>query len=135
VRPIEHARRVAVAVADHGDRAVVAALLHETVEKGCLAWRHLVAAVDDAEVVRAVDALTRRHAEGEVAYLRRCAHDPIAVVVRRADLLEELDPGDETGCRLGWANRRRVRERLMLLRRLINEGHSGHGAATIEPPR
>jgi (p)ppGpp synthase/HD superfamily hydrolase len=128
VRHIEHARRVAVAVADHGDRAVVAALLHETVQKGCIAWPELVTAVDDGQVVRVVDALTRRTAESEVAYLRRCAQDPVAAIVKRIDLLEEL-VADEVagGYRSGGALRREARDQLATLHRLIDEAGAAGG--------
>lgn len=119
---IDHARRVAAAVAAHGDRAVVVALLHDTVEKGCIAWPELAAAVDDDEVVRLVDALTRRNGESELDYLRRCARDPAAAVIKRADLLDKLDPPEiDAACDGGAAIRRQARERLALLHRLIRE--------------
>lgn len=119
---IEHARRVAAAVAAHGDRTVVAALLHDTVEKGCIAWPELVAAVDDAEVVRVIDALTRRDGETELDYLRRCAQVPAAAVIKRADLLDKLDPPEIDVARDGGAAiRRQARERLALLHRLSGE--------------
>jgi (p)ppGpp synthase/HD superfamily hydrolase len=124
-RHIDHARRVAAAVAASGDRAVVAALLHDTVEKGCIAWPELVAAVDDDEVVRVVDALTRRDEESEPSYLGRCAQEPVAAVIKRADLLDKLVPqavgaGPVAGAKI----RRRVRERLALLDRLTGEAEA-----------
>lgn len=120
-RSIDHARRVAAAVATHGDRAVVAALLHDTVEKGCIAWPEL-AAVDNEEVVRHVDALTCRDGESELEYLRRCAEDPVAAVIKRADLLDKFDPPEiDVACDGGAAIRRQARERLALLHRLIRE--------------
>jgi hypothetical protein len=122
VRQIEHARRVAVAVVDHGDRAVVAALLHEAVEQRCIGWRDLVAAVDDDEVTHVVDVLTRRNTQSELAYLRRCARHPVAAIVKRTDLLEELDPPEaDVGCSRGAMARRRTQQRLALLHRLIDE--------------
>jgi (p)ppGpp synthase/HD superfamily hydrolase len=122
VRQIEHARRVAVAVVDEGDRAVVAALLHETVEQRCIAWGDLADAVDDDEVTHVVDVLTRRSTQSELAYLRRCARHPVAAVVKRTDLLEELDPPEvDVGCTRGAMTRRRTQQRLALLHRLIDE--------------
>lgn len=121
-RSIDHARRVAAAVAPHSDRAVVAALLHDTVEKGCIAWPELAAAVDDDQVVRHVDALTRRDGESELEYLSRCAQDPVAVVIKRADLLDKFDPPEiDVAGDGGAAIRRQARERLALLHRLIRE--------------
>lgn len=119
-RAIEHARRVAVAVAADGDLAVVAALLHDTVEHGCITRPELVAAVDDDEVVYAIDALTRRAGESEPDYLRRCARDPVAAVVKRADLLDKLDP-PETGVGSDRAatTRHQAQERLALLHRFV----------------
>ena len=79
---IEHARRVAGRVARGGDRVVVAALLHDVVEKDCISWNEFAAAVDDEEVVRLVDVVTRRDGEDERAFLRRCAQDPVALLIK-----------------------------------------------------
>jgi (p)ppGpp synthase/HD superfamily hydrolase len=124
-RHIEHARRVAAAVVAHGDRTVVAALLHDTVEKGRIAWPELVAAVGDDDVVRVIDALTCREGETELDYLRRCAQVPAAAVIKRADLLDKLDPPEiDAAGDGGAAIRRRARERLALLHRLVDENEA-----------
>jgi (p)ppGpp synthase/HD superfamily hydrolase len=121
-RSIEHARRVAVAVADHGNRVVVAALLHDTVEKGRISSQELACAVDDDEVTQIVVALTRRVGERELDYLRRCARNPAATVVKRADLLDELDPPEIDAVGDGGAAlRQQARQRLERLHRLCGE--------------
>ena len=113
---IEHARRVAGRVAGSGDRVAIAALLHDVVEKGCISWGDFAAAVGDEEVVRLVDAVTRRDGEDERAFLRRCAQDPVARLVKRADLLDKLGPQDvEVEFDVGASVRREARERLALL--------------------
>ncbi len=119
---LEHARRVAAAVAGHGDRAVVAALLHDTVEHGRIAWSDLAAAVDNEGVVRTIDALTQREGESDADYLRRCAADRLATLVKRADLLDKLGPQDVDP---DVADHARVRheasERLALFEQIVAE--------------
>lgn len=131
---IEHARRVAGRVARGGDRVVVAALLHDVVEKDCISWNEFAAAVDDEEVVRLVDVVTRRDGEDERAFLRRCAQDPVARLIKRADLLDKLGPQDvEVQIDLGASVRREARERLALLdhfarERLLPDTEDDHSA-------
>ena len=101
---------------------VVAALLHDVVEKDCISWNEFAAAVDDEEVVRLVDLVTRRDGEDERAFLRRCAQDPVALLIKRADLLDKLGPQDvEVQIDLGASVRREARERLALLDHLAGE--------------
>jgi (p)ppGpp synthase/HD superfamily hydrolase len=132
---IEHARRVAAAVAAHDDRIVVAALLHDSVGKGSISWPELAEAVDDDEVVRVIDALTRRDRETELDYLRRCAQIPAAVVVKRADLLDKLDPPEIDVARDGGARiRHQARERLALLHRLSGEDEALRSIRCVPAP-
>jgi (p)ppGpp synthase/HD superfamily hydrolase len=57
LRFIEHVRRVAAQMHDNpDDRAVVAALLHNTVEKGSLEWDDLRQAGAEDQVIAVVDA-------------------------------------------------------------------------------
>ena len=119
---IEHARRVAGRVARGGDRVVVAALLHDVVEKDCISWSEFAAAVDDDEVVRLVDVVTRRDGEDERAFLRRCAHDPVVLLIKRVDLLDKLVPQDvEVQIDVMASVRREARERLALLDHFARE--------------
>ena len=89
---IDHVRSVAARVADDPDPyAVVAALLHDTVEKGSFEWVDLRAAGADERLLTVVDALTERDSEPEVAYLTRCVDDPLALRIKRADISDKLD--------------------------------------------
>ena len=87
---IEHARRVAQQVEPSGDdRVVAAALLHDVVEKGQVSLADLRAEVKDEQLVRLVDILTWREDESEELYLARCAADPMALAIKRADLADK----------------------------------------------
>ena len=114
---IEHARRVAERVRPTGDdRTVAVALLHDVVEKGQSSLADLLAVVRDERVVHLVDILTRRGRESEEEYLSRCAADPVALAIKRADLADKHFHGDaqvdqETAQRLG----QEAQERLELL--------------------
>ena len=114
---IEHARRVAERVRPTGDdRTVAAALLHDVVEKGQSSLADLLAVVRDERVVHVVDILTRRRGESEEEYLSRCATDPVALAIKRADLADKHFHGDaqvdqESAQRLG----QEAQERLELL--------------------
>ena len=114
---IEHARRVAERVRPiGGDRTVAAALLHDVVEKGQSSLADLLAVVRDVRVVHLVDILTRRRGESEEEYLARCAADPVALAIKRADLADKHFHGDaqvdqETAQRLG----QKAQQRLELL--------------------
>ena len=92
---LAHARRVASAVRGDGDgAAVAAALLHDVVETGQIADRHLDVVVSDPRVVELVRCLTRRPGESYRTYLTRCAADPAALRIKRADLADKLDAPD-----------------------------------------
>ncbi len=84
---IAHARRVADKVRDRGDdRLIAVALLHDVVEKGRGTFEGLLAASNDANLVALVDVLTCREGETDEQYLSRCAANPAALAVKRADL-------------------------------------------------
>ncbi len=92
---IAHARRVADKVRARGDdRLIAVALLHDVVEKGRGTFEGLLAASNDARVVALVDVLTHREGESDAEYLSRCAADPAALAVKRADLEDKQFRGD-----------------------------------------
>jgi (p)ppGpp synthase/HD superfamily hydrolase len=82
---IDHPRAVAALVAEHGDLAVMAALLHDVVEDTPITLDHLREAGFPDEVVAAVDSVTRRPGEPYWDMVRRAAADPIGQLVKLAD--------------------------------------------------
>lgn len=87
---ILHPLRVMMAVT--GDRERIAAVLHDVAED-CPLWP--LARLRDQPfsggVCDALDHLTRRPGEDYWAFIDRCALDPIARVVKLADLKDNMD--------------------------------------------
>lgn len=84
--------RTAPAAGVDSVRAQLAALLHDVVEDTDVTLADLVARGYSASVVAAVDALSKRPDEQTETYLARVATDPIAVVVKHADMADNSDP-------------------------------------------
>ncbi|RUU13798.1 HD domain-containing protein [Mesorhizobium sp. USDA-HM6] len=93
---IEHCRRVADAVETIDQKAV--AYLHDVLEKGD-GWNRgrLERMGFGPSIVSAVDALTRRSEEDDLAFVRRAASNPLALPVKRADLVDNLRQARQTG--------------------------------------
>jgi (p)ppGpp synthase/HD superfamily hydrolase len=92
VRLIDHVRSVAARmVHDPDPYAVLAALLHDTVEKSSMTWDDLRSAGADERLIALVDALTERDVEPEHEYLSRAAADPLTLRIKRADITDKLD--------------------------------------------
>jgi len=70
---------------------MIAAALHDTLEDGGLSLEELRHRGFPDEVVRALDALTRRPGESYSEYLGRVRENPTAVRVKVADLRDNLD--------------------------------------------
>jgi (p)ppGpp synthase/HD superfamily hydrolase len=85
-----HPARVAASLAEPAARCV--AYLHDVVED-CPGWTldRLAAEGMPAEVIAAVDALTKRAGEDNEAYLARVLANPLAVRVKIADLRDNMD--------------------------------------------
>src|SRR4051795_13689583 len=66
----------------------IVAILHDTVEDTWVTLDILRSAGFSDPVVEGVDAITHRKGEDYVAYTRRCALSPIAVIVKLADLAD-----------------------------------------------
>jgi (p)ppGpp synthase/HD superfamily hydrolase len=118
---IDHVRRVATRMQNDPNRyAVVAAWLHDSVEKGSTSWGDLWDAGADRRLIDVVDALTQRDGESSVAYLARAAADPLALRIKRADIADKLDPSNFGGLSSGRVagTVARARQRLALLERL-----------------
>lgn len=113
---IEHPRAVAAALAEHGDHAVMAGLLHDVVEDTPITLADLLAAGYPLEVVDAVDAVTRRAGESYMDMIRRAAAHPLGRLVKLADnrhnsseeRLAVLDPGNAEFLRHRYARARAV---------------------------
>jgi (p)ppGpp synthase/HD superfamily hydrolase len=113
---LAHARRVAAAVRVDGEVAVAAALLHDVVETGQIADRDLDVVVPDPRVVALVRCLTRDPGESYQLYLTRCAGDPTALLIKRADLADKLDAPDvQVSPAAAETIRGRARARLRML--------------------
>lgn len=90
-----HPLRAAMIVAEAGKpvEAVIAALLHDAVEDGCIGIE-LVRSTFGSQVGALVDALSHRKNEPRREYLRRVvAAGPLAVVVKMADYRDNLNEG------------------------------------------
>jgi (p)ppGpp synthase/HD superfamily hydrolase len=120
---IAHARRVAARVRGRGDLVYTVALLHDVVEKGRITADDLLAVTNDPRLVELVMILTRTELESDDEYLSRCAADPIALLVKRADLQDKLvADGSNLSPRLELRLRRQARARLELLDALARRG-------------
>ncbi len=86
---ILHPLRVMGAV--EGANAQIAAVLHDVIEDTEVTLAELEGAGYPDAVVHAVDCLTQREGETYAEYIERLSTDPIATVVKVADLRDNLD--------------------------------------------
>ncbi|MEW5933042.1 MAG: GTP pyrophosphokinase [Bacillota bacterium] len=86
---ILHPLRVGLSLRDPLE--VMAGVLHDAVEDGGVTLEQLRHAGFPAEVVEALDALTRRPGETYGDYLVRVKANPLALRVKLADLRDNLD--------------------------------------------
>lgn len=95
-----HCKRVADSV--EGDDRRIVAYLHDIIEKG-EGWTldRLRREGFSEEVVDAVDALTHREREDEDAFVRRAIENPIARLVKAADLKDNLQQAQSVGADTG----------------------------------
>lgn len=88
---VDHPRRVAARVFEHGPLAEAVAWLHDVVEDTPVTLE----AVEQAfgpQVAAAVDAITHRPGEPRTAYYARVRSNPVALVVKDADIDDNTDP-------------------------------------------
>lgn len=88
---ILHPLRVMLRVTGEYER--MAAVLHDAVEDTPLTLAQLTGAGFPAEVVAAIEALTKRPGESRMQAATRAAANPIARVVKLADNAENMDLG------------------------------------------
>lgn len=75
----------------HTEPTRIAAILHDVVEDSNFTFEDLNKNGFSEEVVSAVDALTKRKGEEYLDFVRRAAAHPIACLVKRADLEDNLN--------------------------------------------
>lgn len=86
---ILHPLRLMLRMSTEAER--ITAVLHDVVEDSQFTVEDLIVEGFALEVVRAVDALSRREGEEYMEFVRRASADPIAGPVKRADLEDNLD--------------------------------------------
>ena len=89
---IDHPRSVARRIAPANAIVVAAALLHDVVEDSEFTAEDLIVRDIPAEVVAAVQLLTRRDDVPDSDYYAGIAGDPVALAVKLADLADNTDP-------------------------------------------
>lgn len=87
----DHAKAVARALEEHGELAMMAGWLHDVVEDSEFTLQDLRDYGFSAEVVSAVDSVTRREGETYMDMIRRAAADPLGRLVKLADNLNNSD--------------------------------------------
>lgn len=87
---IGHPLRVMAAVS--GEHAQMAAVLHDVIEDTPVTAASLLEAGCPAAVVDAVVALSHLPDEPQADYLRRVAANSLALLVKRADIADNLSP-------------------------------------------
>ncbi len=93
---IDHVRRVADQVSANDEKLV--AWLHDVVEKAPgWSFDRLRGEGFPEEVVRAVDALSKREGEDYFQFVRRSIANPLAISVKRADLTDNLAQATQMG--------------------------------------
>lgn len=122
LRVMHKVSRTAAAAGVGVEHAMTVAVLHDVVEDSDLTIDDLRQLGYPPEVVAAVEALSHRPDEPVEDYLARVAADPIAVVVKHADMADNGDPGrlarlpEEDADRLArrYAGRRRLLDDLVI---------------------
>lgn len=99
----------------HGETAQVVAALHDVVEDTWVTLDTLREAGFPAEVVDAVDAISQREGEHFFDYIRRCKRNPLAKLVKLADLDDNSDPRRRYGRNYEGLLRRYETARAILL--------------------
>lgn len=114
---IAHVTRVAAAV--QGPDAVTVALLHDVVED-CDVTNEVIGRAFGSRIARAVDAITKRDGETRASYLARVSADPLARIVKLADLADNSAPARLA--RLDEATRSRLEEKYAAARAALSSG-------------
>ena len=70
----------------------IVAVLHDVVEDTAVTLAYLRTLGFEEHIVRAVDAVTKRAGEPLAVSMSRVAADPLALIVKRADISHNADP-------------------------------------------
>lgn len=116
---ITHPARVAARAALHGPDAEAAAWLHDVVEDCGVSAADLTANGFPQRIVEAVLALTKRPGEQHEAAVRRACDDPVARIVKAADVADNAD--SERLVRLDPALRERLGAKYAHARAVLDE--------------
>lgn len=87
---IFHPLRVMMSLTD--DKHRIVAVLHDVAEDYEFGWDRIKDGDFGEDIEAAVDALTRRDGEPYSEFISRCGADPIARVVKLADIEDNLRP-------------------------------------------
>lgn len=90
---IQHPKRVGKAVAHLGEKYEAVGYLHDVVEDTHITLEILRNVGFSEEVIRAVDAVSRREGETYREFVFRAKEDPIGKVIKRADIEDNMRPG------------------------------------------
>ncbi len=102
-----------------GEHAQMVAVLHDVIEDTWVTADHLAAAGCPPEVVEAVIAISHLPGEPQRDYLTRVAANPLALLVKRADIADNSGP--ERLARLDARTRRRLTEKYATALRILDE--------------
>jgi (p)ppGpp synthase/HD superfamily hydrolase len=105
---ILHPERVAAAVASSGPEAQIVAWLHDVVEDTEVTLAEIEAEFGPV-IAKAVDAISKTKNEPLVDYIARVATDPLAVIVKHADIAD--NSGAERMAKLPPTTQGRLREK------------------------
>ena len=119
---IGHIRRVVGAVDTSEEK--LAAALHDLLEDTPVTAADLLTAGCSPEIVRVVEALTREDDESYEDFVRRAAQDPIARVVKRADVADNADEARLALLPIGQAAR--LRAKYARAARILNAHDTTH---------
>lgn len=94
------------------DDTLITAVLHDTIEDTTLRLDR-IRSLFGPSVSEAVDAISRREGEQYFDYIKRCADNDIAAIVKLADIADNEDP------RRQWAGRASMVERYRKARAIL----------------
>ena len=84
-----HPMRVALAQTD--ERARIVAILHDVVENTPITYEDLAKAGFDADIIAAVEVLTKRPGEKRIDAAARAKANPLALQVKLADVADNMN--------------------------------------------